>query len=156
MNYSNAGCAVPGVAGLYVARYLVEGPALPEGRAQLLRSALAAAPGLAVMDPRRLVTVWAGDRGYLLLAAGWRRSRLRCSSGWNGATRVVHCLAHAELVGATHRFRSGVRMSPALVAEFVELVVTQARQGRPAPERAAAVHAAGAWPGAAMPEPALT
>lgn len=118
-------------AGLYVARYLVPGPALPETTAQALREALAMAPELARMDARRLVTVWADTRGYLLMAAGWRRSPVRCASGWNGVTRVVHCLAHAELVGTSHRFRSGVRMSPLLVGEFVERVVQQAQESRP-------------------------
>ena len=156
MSQSVAGCLAPGPAGRYVARYLVPGPALPEDRAELLRRALTSAPELAVMDSRRLVTVWAGDRGYLLLAAGWRRSRRLCSSGWNGATRLVHCLAHAELVGTTHRFRSGFRMSPALVAEYVELVAQQALQSRPAAVAAHAPGAARVWVGPGLPEPALS
>ena len=155
MSQSSAGYTAPrSAAGLYVARYLVPGPALPAGRAEALRGALAAAPELAVMDSRRLVTVWAGGRGYLLLTAGCRRSPLRCAGGWNGTTRVVHCLAHAELLGNTHRFHSGARMSPTLVAEFVERVVQQARQHMPAP--AVVTGRADTWSGVGMAEPALS
>lgn len=123
-------CRSGQAAGLYVARYLVPGPALPETTAQALRAALTRAPDLARIDSRRLVTVWADTRGYLLMAAGWRRSPVRCAGGWNGVTRVVHCFAHAELVAGSHRFRSGLRMSPLLVGEFVDWVVQQTRRNR--------------------------
>ncbi len=141
-------------AGLYVARYLIPGPALPEATAQALREALTKAPELARMDARRLVTVWAETRGYLLMAAGWRRSPVRFASGWNGVTRVVHCLAHAELVGTSHRFRSGVRMSPLLVGEFVERVVEQARCSRPESEAQQVRRREQAWVGPGLLEPA--
>lgn len=147
-------CRSGQAAGLYVARYLVPGPALPETAAQELRAALAMAPELACMDTRRLVTVWADTRGYLLMAAGWRRSPVRCASGWNGVTRVVHCLAHAELVAGSHRFRSGLRMSPRLVGEFVERVVEQAQRSRPVSQVQEVRSGGEAWVGPGLLEPA--
>lgn len=140
-------------AGLYVARYLVPGPALPETTVQALRAALTRAPELARMDTRRLVTVWADTRGYLLLAAGWRRSPARCASGWTGATRVVHCFAHAQLVAGSHRFRSGARMSPLLVGEFVDWVVARAERSRPVSEAREIRSRGEAWSGPGLLEP---